>query len=88
MQVLGTRVASGVDTEFPYRVRIVDRGLIAATLFAAVSDSQILRPSLKIVTHADRLVLGEGKRGAQSGGVSQIVRVTGSDESQSVPPPN
>ena len=25
---------SGVDTEFPYRVRIVDRGVIAATLFA------------------------------------------------------
>ena len=34
-------MASGVETEFPYRVRIVDRGLIAATLFAAtISDSQ------------------------------------------------
>ena len=37
------RVASKVDTEFPYRVRIVDMGLIAAALFAeTVSDSQIL----------------------------------------------
>ena len=27
-------VASVVDTEFPYRVRIVDLGLLAATLFA------------------------------------------------------
>ena len=26
------RVACGVDTEFPYRVRIVDMGLIAATV--------------------------------------------------------
>ena len=42
VQVLGIRVASGVDSEFPYRVCIVDRGLIAATLFAAtVSDSQM-----------------------------------------------
>ena len=41
VQVLGIRVASGVDTDFPYRVRIVDTALIAATLFAAtVSDSQ------------------------------------------------
>ena len=33
-------MASGVDTEFPYRGRIVDR-LITATLFAAtLSDSQ------------------------------------------------
>ena len=39
--VLQARVAFGVDTEFPYRVRIVDRGLITATLFAAtISDSQ------------------------------------------------
>ena len=38
---LPVRVASGVDTEFPYRVRIVDSGLIAATLFAdTVSDSK------------------------------------------------
>ena len=37
---LPVHVARGVDTEFPYRVRIVDRGLIAATLFAdTVSDS-------------------------------------------------
>ena len=36
------RVASGVDTEIPYRVRIVDRGVIAATLFAdTVSDAQV-----------------------------------------------
>ena len=42
--VLQVRVASGVDTEFPYRVRNVDRRLIAVTLFAAtVSDSQTLR---------------------------------------------
>ena len=35
-------MASGVDTEFPYRVRIVNRGLIAATLFAdTISDSQM-----------------------------------------------
>ena len=37
-------VASGVNTEFPYRVRIVDRGrgVIAATLFAdTISDRQI-----------------------------------------------
>ena len=41
MQVLEIHAASGVDTEFPYRVHIVDRGLIATTLFAAtVSDSQ------------------------------------------------
>ena len=41
-RILQVRVASGVDTEFPYRVRIVDRGLIAATLFADTvsSDSQ------------------------------------------------
>ena len=32
---LGMHVASAVDAEFLYRVRIVDRGLIAATLFAA-----------------------------------------------------
>ena len=39
--VLQVRAASGVDTESPYRVRVVDRGLIAATLFGAtVSDSQ------------------------------------------------
>ena len=30
VQVLGIHVASGVNTEFPYRVRIVDRGLIAS----------------------------------------------------------
>ena len=41
VQVLAVRVASGVDTEFPYQICIVDRGLIAATLFATtVSDSQ------------------------------------------------
>ena len=41
MQVLGIRVASGVETEFPYRVRIASRGLIATTLFAdTVSDPQ------------------------------------------------
>ena len=39
--VLQVRVAFGFDTEFPYQVRIVDRGLIATTLFAAAfSDSQ------------------------------------------------
>ena len=39
--VLQVRVASGVNTEFPYRVCIVDRGLIVATLFAtSISDSQ------------------------------------------------
>ena len=44
VQVLGICVASGVDTEFPYQVRIVDRGLIAATLFAdTVSASQVHR---------------------------------------------
>ena len=42
VQVLGIHVASGVDTKFPYRVRIVDRGLIAAALFAdTVFDSHI-----------------------------------------------
>ena len=41
--VLPIRVASGVDTECLYRVRIVNRGLIAATLFAVtISDSQII----------------------------------------------
>ena len=40
MQILEIRVASEVNTETPYRVRIVDRGLIAATLFAiTISDS-------------------------------------------------
>ena len=34
-------VASRFDTEFPYRVHIVDMGLIATTLFAdSVCDSQ------------------------------------------------
>ena len=48
-QSVSQRVASGVDAEFPYRVCIVDRGLIAATLFAVtISDSQIKgsRPDL------------------------------------------
>ena len=41
VHVLRIHVASGVDTEFPYQVRIVVMGLIAATLFAtAVSGSQ------------------------------------------------
>ena len=41
--ILQVRVASEVDTEFPYRARIVDRGSIAATLFAAtVSNFQQL----------------------------------------------
>ena len=40
---------NAVDTEFPYRVRIVDMGLIAATLFAdTVSDSQIIIPGKRI----------------------------------------
>ena len=38
--VLQVRVASGVDAEFPYRVRIVDRGLIAATLFGGLPRKQ------------------------------------------------
>ena len=47
--VLPVRVASRVDTEFPYRVHIVDMGgLVAATLFAdTVSDSQMNAPFLR-----------------------------------------
>ena len=48
--ILRVRVASGVDTKFAHRVRIVDRGgLILATLFAAtVSDSQTLEQFIVI----------------------------------------
>ena len=42
---------SGVGTEFPYRVRIVDRGVIAATLFAAtISDPQRWGRVLRVIT--------------------------------------
>ena len=38
--VIGFGGIQAVDTEFPYRIPIVDRGTIAAILFAApVSDS-------------------------------------------------
>ena len=46
--VLQVRVAFGVDTEFPYRVRVVDRG--GWLLFAdTVSDSQISGDLLKLM---------------------------------------